>query len=273
MKNKQNIRILISDLDGTLLNDQKRVEPRDALAIHRWINSGHRFWVASGRGHDCKQLLNTDDVFPEYIIGSTGSTIHDANDQLIYRYDAPMHCLKGIVDYLTSLKYCGLMLDNVHGPTIDPTLRYGIDTNHLVSDHIHHDLSTMMDARRLDLSDVSVLKIFTVFSSDPLALQARDYLMDHFDVTAYHADTNCLEIVPKGCSKYHALHQLCNMLDIDLSTVAAIGDEENDVMMIDHAGYGYIMASANASVKAHADHIVSNVAQAIEDLLDGQTID
>ncbi len=273
MKNKQNIHILISDLDGTLLNDQKRVEPRDAMAIHRWVNSGHRFWVASGRGHDCKQLLNGDDVFPEYIIGSTGSTIHDASDHLIYRYDTPMHCLKEIVSYLTSLQYCGLMLDNAHGPTIDPTLRYGIDTNHLVSDHIHHDLSGLMDVRSMDLSDVSVLKIFTVFSSDALALTARDHLMAHFDVTAYHADINCLEIVPKGCSKYHALHHLCEMLNVDLSTVAAIGDEENDVMMIDHAGYGYIMASANDTVKAHADQIVSSVAQAIDDLLDGPTID
>ena len=264
--NKQ-IDILISDLDGTLLNEQKHVDTKDAHAIQKWIACGKRFWVASGRGFDCRKLLNADGVYPEYIIGSTGSTIHDRYDHCIYQYQDHIHDLDQIIHDLTKLR-CGFMLDHVHGDAIDLFHRYGHDPYHLVSEHIHQRLDDMIDTDTLDLNHVDVLKIFVVFEDDPMALTTQHHLLSSYAIMAYHGDTNCLEIVPKGCSKYHALAYLCDHLHIDISTVAAIGDEENDIDMIRHAGYGYVMAHSRDEVKVHADHIVDSVGDAIIDLME-----
>ena len=265
MKNK--IDIFVSDLDGTLLNEKKMVEPYNTKAINKWIGSNHRFWVASGRGHDCRSLLAKYDVYPEYVIGSTGSTIHDANDQLIYAFNGYITNLPQLIHYLLTRQYCGFMFDQIKGNGVDNTKRYGVDTNHLVSNHIHQSLDDILPALSLDLTNVEVMKIFAVFTNDALAIETRDELIRSFDCMAYHADTNCLEIVAKGCSKAGALSWLCHHLDIDLRTVAAIGDAENDIEMIQQCGYGYIMSTANQEFKSATDHIVDSVAQAIDELL------
>lgn len=268
---KNQINIFVSDLDGTLLNANKRVNSQDAKAVQVWIDHGKHFWVASGRGHDCRKLLAKDGVYPEYVIGSTGSTIHDANDQQIYAFDGHINQLDQIVDYLLSRTYCGFMFDQISGETINHSRRYGVNTNALVSNHIHQPLDDIILATTLDLTRVCVSKIFAVFSNDALAVASAKELIQQFDVMAYHADTNCLEIVPKGCSKAGALSWLCHHLNIDMNHVAAIGDAENDVKMIQHCGYGYIMNTADPDYHQYANQTVNSVSEAIHDLLNGST--
>ena len=78
-----------------------------------------------------------------------------------------------------------------------------------------------------------------------------------------------LEVMNKGINKGNAIRILCKLYGIDKDDVIAIGDNENDISMIEYAGMGIAMGNASESLKERADYITGDylddgVAQAIE---------
>ncbi|WP_425539649.1 Cof-type HAD-IIB family hydrolase [Microaceticoccus formicicus] len=69
-----------------------------------------------------------------------------------------------------------------------------------------------------------------------------------------------IEIMKSGITKYKGLEILADYYDLNINQIAAIGDYDNDIPMIENAGYGIAMDNALESVKEHADYItLSNV--------------
>ncbi len=66
------------------------------------------------------------------------------------------------------------------------------------------------------------------------------------------------EITPKGCNKGSALRKACELLGIDLSQAAAVGDGISDIPMFE-AVYGIAMGNSQDSVKAKADFIAESI--------------
>lgn len=67
-----------------------------------------------------------------------------------------------------------------------------------------------------------------------------------------------LEVLPSAVSKWQALYRLATAEGISAEEIIAIGDDENDLEMIRHAGLGIAMGNARNSVKAVADYITGN---------------
>ena len=81
--------------------------------------------------------------------------------------------------------------------------------------------------------------------------------------------SNLLEFMPKGVTKAFGLDHLAQYLGMTSDEVMALGDEENDLSMIEYAGMGVAMANAVEKVRQAADYItLSNeqdgVAKAVE---------
>jgi 5-amino-6-(5-phospho-D-ribitylamino)uracil phosphatase len=70
-----------------------------------------------------------------------------------------------------------------------------------------------------------------------------------------------LEILPPSVSKWQALQQLAAQLGIADGEIVAVGDDDNDRTMIQHAGLGIAMGNAVATVKAVARHVTSSNAE------------
>ena len=79
----------------------------------------------------------------------------------------------------------------------------------------------------------------------PAALKAKYEIFKSRDIL--------LEIMPKGVIKSFGLEKLTGILGIDQSQVMAMGDEENDLAMLEWAGLGIAMKNATPEVKALAD--------------------
>jgi Cof subfamily protein (haloacid dehalogenase superfamily) len=81
-----------------------------------------------------------------------------------------------------------------------------------------------------------------------------------------------LEFLNKETNKGKALKALCEYLKIDPSEVMAIGDEENDLSMLEYAGHKIAMDNANKKLKDIATYITSSnndegVGKAVEKLV------
>lgn len=89
------------------------------------------------------------------------------------------------------------------------------------------------------------------------------------DLTIYPSKTTYLEMMHNSATKTSAIEFLCNMLNIEKSEIIAIGDNFNDISMIEYAGLGIAMENAPKQVKKYANDItLSNdndgVAEAIK---------
>ena len=77
------------------------------------------------------------------------------------------------------------------------------------------------------------------------------------------------EILPKNSNKGTLLKRMADLLGFDMSKTVAVGDYENDLVMIKMAGTGYAVANACLELKAVADRItVSNEENAIAKIID-----
>jgi Cof subfamily protein (haloacid dehalogenase superfamily) len=87
------------------------------------------------------------------------------------------------------------------------------------------------------------------------ALNSRILAYNCKDLNIYLSKPTYLEIMPGNASKTSAIEVLCVLCDIKRSEVLAIGDNYNDINMIEYAGLGIAMGNAPDEVKQYADYI------------------
>ena len=105
----------------------------------------------------------------------------------------------------------------------------------------------------------SKLQIIHLTDHDKLTA-LRDKIVEQFgdSVDTFFSSPRYLEILPKGASKGNAVKFMTDYLSIPRSHSFAAGDEDNDISMIQAAGYGVAMANASEEVKAAADIVTVN---------------
>lgn len=88
-------------------------------------------------------------------------------------------------------------------------------------------------------------------------------LLDRFGETLYitRSHPRLVEGMAQGVNKGQALRQLCTMLQIDPQRVLAVGDNDNDIPLLQAAGYGVAMGNASPGLKAVADWIAPTIAE------------
>ena len=107
--------------------------------------------------------------------------------------------------------------------------------------------------------ELEILKIAILYHHDEQIHQAIDSLLDahddSFSINRYGA--RLCEIMRRGVDKAYGLRELAAHLDIPLARILAIGDDVNDVTMLQEAGIGVAVNNAPEEVKAVADHVTS----------------
>jgi Cof subfamily protein (haloacid dehalogenase superfamily) len=116
------------------------------------------------------------------------------------------------------------------------------------------EISKMMMIDEPDILDAAIAKLPKSFYAEYTILKSEPFY---------------LEVLNKSASKGQALKDLARILDIPKENIMAIGDNENDIDMIQYAGMGVAMGNAVASVKEVSDYITDTneydgVATAIE---------
>jgi HAD-superfamily hydrolase, subfamily IIB len=86
-----------------------------------------------------------------------------------------------------------------------------------------------------------------------LNTKIKDYNSNNLNI--YLSKPTYLEMMPNNASKTSAIEVLCKKYDIQRSEVIAIGDNYNDINMIEFAGLGIAMGNAPDAVKQYADDI------------------
>ena len=269
------VRLVVSDLDGTLLNEQKTISPRTLAAIEGLRKRGILFSVCTGReyamlGHYARILCPT----------------------------APMVCNNGaeVISYPTGEVVSRVPLPNAAGMRfLGWCLKNGVDFCATTHEKAYFPESSAMtpfyeayavQAKREGLADFPLVRIQSltplcgqainkiILQKDlPGTDRAQEYLKENFPEFATTMSSEwIMEVIPKGMSKAVGLQRLCAALQIPLTQCCAVGDYDNDVEMLSLAGVSVAMGNAQDAARKAAQYFTASneeegVAQLLELLL------
>jgi Cof subfamily protein (haloacid dehalogenase superfamily) len=261
------IRLIALDLDGTLLDSDKRLPPANYDALERAHRAGALIVPATGRYFAAMPEQIRSLPFLEYAITINGARVSNADDSdVLYRADLSAAQSLELMRWLDTLPVIyDCYMDNTGWMTEDMQRR----ASEFAPDR--HFLKMMRELR----TPVPELKAFVAarghdvqkvqFFTNDLSLRA-DVLRtcaERFPGTVASASCpNNVEINHSAATKGAALLGLCRALSISPAETLAFGDGLNDISMLQAAGVGVAMGNAPDPVKAAADLVTAGCDEA-----------
>lgn len=258
------IKLIVSDLDGTLIINHQEVVQSEVDAIKKWMAMGHDFAIASGRNigvtHELEKKHNLHIV---NMVGGSGSVVFIQRQPIV-------------VNEIS--KEIFLKLYHMLQP-YQAELDYSIDTlsneNYMLkAEGAYFKKFGYRKAQAPVIADEYVAqgcphlpnKIFIMLSDAQRQPFFAKMLHDAFDdvLTITTSSPEYFEVCPKGADKGSGLKILAEHLHLTMDEIAAIGDEGNDMPMLKIAGTSFAMNSGRESVKAACDYVVGSVSEMIE---------
>ena len=283
------IKLIASDLDGTLLQDDGSISKETVRMIKKAEQQGIRFMVATGRSYNsAKQAVNRAGLHVP-ILCMNGANLYDDEDQLLIDTPFDVPIAKEIVNAVDTNKiYLEMYTSNgVYAPEKDQFVEMLLTilrekfvgyTDEQIKAHINQrfqeETFTFTDDFISVLDDPTVtpykLLAFSFDKGDLNALRQTFANRDDLYVTSSGFDN--VEFNHKEATKGHALLAYAKTLGITPDEIMAIGDNENDLPMLTNVKYGVAMDNASDLIKANVNYTTASnnqhgVKQAIEQAL------
>jgi len=228
-----NIKAIILDLDGTLLDDNKKISDK-TIEFLKQIKEDIKIIPASARQFcTIKPYLEKLDLLDDnnYTICFNGSLIVNNKEKELF---------SSYIDKNVVVKIDDFILDN----NIDWT--YYLYDSRLLRNDISN-IDEFVNKNKI----YKIVGISTPEVIDKIRNNLPKCILDNLEITS--SELNRIEFVNKGMTKVKAIELLLNKLDIDKENVVAIGDGDNDIDMIKYVGCGIAMLNSPEIVKENAD--------------------
>lgn len=247
-------KLICIDIDGTLLNDAKEVLPEVKKAVKRQCEKGRKIALVSGRmpwavsqvekqlGTDCIKVCSAgtfiivDGVCVKEEVMST-CIMRQLYTDIAQKHHVPLWVFQGYQWYVTGTdSFVEKEIDIIkyQPEVVDP-----------------YELAETWD--RAGIKPNKLLIAAKEKKTGEIQAELEQWKDRSFDVAK--SSGNYLEIFPKNVDKGKAVASLCAILNISTENVAAIGDHELDIPMIETAGVGIAMGNAIQALKEKADFV------------------
>lgn len=247
----EKIKLMMFDMDGTLLTDEKQITEPTRQILKKAKEQGILLGIATGRA---KFLLErtlkeygVDHLF-DVAVALNGVMIVDLNqDEVTYTHRLTPKMTHDIADKVMKLD------TNLIGYTDKKVYVRFDDEQAKRSSNMLQVPIEVYDFTQTDRDWDKLLAIrVNPFTKEEFAyLQA----MDNEEYHGFETDVNSFEIVDSRISKASGIQALCEKLQISMEEVLAFGDSGNDVEMLKECGIGVCMGNGNAQAKQVADAI------------------
>ncbi|MGL4662342.1 MAG: Cof-type HAD-IIB family hydrolase [Culicoidibacterales bacterium] len=250
MQNK----MLVLDIDGTLLTSQHTISDKTKQALKNLSQRGIYVVLASGRPTPGMLPLIQElelDQSTNYFISYNGAHLnHTQQDELLFADQLDAKTVSQFLE-IADLFEASLITYNNDSLVVSRVNEWSTleaSLNHLTTKVATHitDFATPTP-KMIIANDAEPTK-------KALSLANEKYGND-FQLSI---SMPCfLEVTSKTVDKALTLKRLCDHLNINISDVVTCGDGGNDITMIQAAGTGVAMGNANDTVKSHADYITA----------------
>ncbi|SUI99890.1 Phosphatase YidA [Sporosarcina pasteurii] len=247
--------LIVLDLDGTLLTDDKVITEKTVHSIQKAKQQGHHVMFATGRPYRATEsyyhqlglntpVVNFNGAFVHHPLDSSWKTIHET---------LSLSLVKEVMDAMQQFPW-----HNVVAEVLDDV-------------YVHyHDEKVLNNFKKMGQSNVTTGDLQQYLQDDPTSILIQ---ADESDITAIqshlsqvHAEVvghrfwnapwgHVVEVFRSGLSKAAGLAHVSKWMDIPKERIIAFGDENNDLEMIDYVGHGVAMANGIDELKSIADEV------------------
>ena len=259
-------KLIAFDLDGTLLDDEKRIPPENLRALEA---AAARGWVpVPATGRIVRGIPEPVKALPglRYFIVSNGAGVYDAaEDRLLYRGDVPLELALRCYEYMDTLPVIYDCYQNESGwmtrSMYEACAPYFPTEPHMLEivKRLRVPVDDLKETLRQRGEPLQKLQMF--FKPEDLDERERQLrrIPELFpELVATTSVSNNIEINSVNAGKDKALLALAAHLGIPREDTVAFGDGTNDLAMLRAAGLGVAMANADPKVKAAADEITGS---------------
>jgi Cof subfamily protein (haloacid dehalogenase superfamily) len=246
------IRLLLSDVDGTLVTPDKELSPRTVEAVHALHDAGVLFAITSGRPPRGMKMLVEPLGLTTPIAAFNGGLVVEPDLEVVEEHVVPTSCVRPVIEVLDSFGLAVWVYRGSDWLLQDPDGR-----------HVEREAFTVQFAPTVvdDVAHVSddVAKIVGVSDDyDAVARaerKAHAELGDHVSVA--RSQPYYVDVTHPQANKGSVARYLSARYGVPEEEIATIGDMPNDVLMFAHSGLSIAMGNAHREVQRAARHVTT----------------
>ena len=254
-------KLLALDMDGTLLNSNKKISDETARWLTRLSETGVKIALCTGR--NIAEIREYDEqlIGVRYAILNSGTILYDTHDfaRPIYTITLDERYVRQALE-LTRKANGMFHLHTITGSVVDPSdiprmaeYAMGVYQPMFANVCLH---TTDFDSYIKDHS-YEILKV-CMYHRKPEDRVVSRSILEKENVQLVYSEKTALEVSPKGTTKELGLRRLCEYLHISPEETVAVGDAENDLEVLGFAGLSVAMGNAKPEVKEICDLVVAD---------------
>lgn len=257
---KKPIKLIVSDVDGTLVDTDKHVSDVTVQAMKEAMAEGITVAVASGRAFgEMGEVLHRLPEIEEYICSNGAVVVEQKHGESKVIFHQSFSNEEGL-RLLDELLPFDVYIEAYGGKDIFGTANEMEEFAANLSPH----LVPLMKASRTMVPNLREYIVETGMDLEKIQLfygteEKKQAILKHFEgddrFTIIQSSEGNLEFVQPGISKGRAVEALANKLGITADEVMTIGDSNNDLTMLAYAGVSFAMANGEATTKATAKYL------------------
>jgi len=252
---KPPIRLLATDIDGTLLNPQFQISAGDLAALRRAHAAGIEIVLVTGRRHTFALPIAEQLGFDLWLISSNGAVTRSLGGERFHRDLMPAETCRRLCVAMQEFRGNTVLTFDTEGEgaiVLERLDELGESIRRWLEKNMEYIEFVVPIEKALTADPVQAMFCGTMarMSNALTALeQAGMNGMVTVLRTEYPArDLSMIDVLNAGCSKGHALERWATYRGYRREQVMAIGDNHNDVEMLEFAGYPVIMGNACAEL-------------------------
>ena len=260
------IKLIASDMDGTLLNHNHKIPKENVKLINFAKNQGIEFVVATGRAYyEALPALNEENINCD-VISFNGGIVYDKNGNIISITPMLPKDLYYTIEILKSfdISYQLYTKNTIYTTSIETDINayidlirsngYEPDVEHLRAEAQQKlDVGYITEVENIELylneKENPPIKIIAISNDISKLENATKLLSENTSISVTSSGANNIEIMHKDATKGEALKEIAKIYGINLENTVAIGDNLNDQAMLNIVGYSVAMKNGNTILK------------------------
>lgn len=268
------IKLFVSDLDGTLLNEKHQADARIEAGIRRVLANGRKFAIATGR--DIEGVKRNPELWDIgcCIVSMNGALILDEHHQVIYKKGIPKPIIELFLErfphvsisYWTESDHFMLQSKEAYLQQMKRNGKLKMFETRKEKDGLEQFLSChTFGCSKQQILQEEILKI-NCETERPEDYRALEETIAQYSDSIVNApfEPRIFEITQKDVNKANGIRLLAKQRGIDHTEIAVFGDGGNDVEMLRMFPHSFAMANGCEQAKAAAAHVIgSNLEYAV----------
>ncbi|NEW08558.1 HAD family phosphatase [Paenibacillus sp. SYP-B3998] len=257
------IKLIVSDLDGTLLDHSKKVSPRELAALVKANEAGIQLCLASGRMHTEIQQVMKEIGHKAFSVSQNGAFIHLDDGTFLqsklFDPDLALQVYQLLKDFELVKLICSGDANYIENVS---------SASNKVEARMFQPFIVKEDAEHAFKTNLPTCK-FTLLGELEILMQVIEVMKQHIgdQVELFISDTDCLDIMPRNVSKGSSLLVLLEKLGLQPEEVACFGDSFNDISMFGITPHSFAMSGAHPEVRQQAAFQINSVSEGIMHVL------